>query len=102
LIDEREAHEFRRGTMTRRWGAVALTRYAHQFVGRTKQTVQLPELRPLLMALFTVQAVKAIKLVCAVPARGSASVRPTRCAIEAKGVGQGILGGIQGDRCERC
>jgi len=61
---------------------VALARIAHQFVGRTKQTVQLPERRPLLMALFAIQAVKAIKLVCAVPARRSASVRPTWCAIE--------------------
>jgi hypothetical protein len=37
-------------------------------VDRTRQTVQLPELWPRLMALSTVRAVKATKLVCAVPA----------------------------------
>jgi hypothetical protein len=39
---------------------------AHQFVGGTKQTVHLPELRPLLLALFTVQLLKAIEPACAV------------------------------------
>jgi hypothetical protein len=44
----------------------ALARFAHQFAGRTKQTVQLPELRPRQLALLTVRVVEAIELACAV------------------------------------
>jgi len=52
---------------------VRLAGIAHRFVGRTKQTVQLPELRPRRLPLVAVQVVEATEPVCAVPA----SVRPT-------------------------
>jgi hypothetical protein len=57
----------RRTPYTRGWREVTLARIAHgptlasiahQFVGRTKQTVQLPELRPLLIALLKHRASK--------------------------------------------
>jgi hypothetical protein len=67
----------------RRMSFDALTCFAHQSVGRTKQTVQPPELRPRQLALSTVQVVTANKPVCAVPAgiRPRSGLRPAQTGL---------------------